>query len=1019
MVPPGPLAGGTELSATKQRLMEKWLTGGAGPQAPRIPRRGLDTADLSFAQERLWFLSQLHPESSYHHMVEAIRVRGPLDRDALTYALEQVVRRHEALRTVFHVIAGEPRQVVLAEQPLAFDVDPRVRGEDEAVERLRRDSDRPFDLERGPLVRFLLTPLGADDHVLMVTMHHLVGDGMSMGILFRELFAWYAARTGGQEAPALPALPLSYPDFAQWQRDLLRGPELERRLAHWGRILREPLPTLNRLTDRPRRGRTSLRAVSRAFTLTEPVATRLRALAREHQATLFMALLAGFNTLVHLRSGDEDIVTGSVVHGRDQPEVEHLIGFFANTLALRFDLSGGLTFTEILERTRGTCLEAYAHRDTPIEVVAAELRPGRNGGDNPLFQAAVVGENPAGAARMGDLEVAAFDFGLDTSEFDLVLHYWETEGRIEGGVRGSVDLFDPESVDRFTADLERLFTAVLDAPGVPVTELGLLGDSLGQPSTPVSLTAAVPVPHESAAAAPDDDASLTATEREVAAVWREVLGLREVDPDEDFFDAGGHSLRAVRVLLRLRERLGVDLPVQVFFEAPTVTALAAVFDRARAEGGTGAGQEATADAEAAVLRADAVLDEDIVCAGAPVDPARVAAPEHLFLTGATSFLGAHLLARLLDVTGARLHVLVDAEGPGEAERALARALARFRLDVPMDRVTVLAGSLREPLLGLSPMTFARLAGTLDAIHHVGCEANLAQPYARLRAANAGGTAEVLRLAARSRTKPVHYVSSPGVLFARDTEPGVLRTDGRVDADAVLPSGYVRSRWVAEELVDEGRRRGVPVSVYRPGRLGGDSVTGGGDPDSAFWRFIGACAGLGAVPDFGPDADFDLVPVDFAVAALVELSLSGTASGGTYHLANPVRTRLDAVVARLRAAGYRLVETDPERWARLVSKDVLDAGGDEGSVPVAALAGASHGMPGFGSLRLDVTGTLDALAGTGVSCPVVDGPLLDRYVDHLIGAGLLPPPRPDRADDGPTRIPHAPRDVRDSRSENPV
>ncbi|MFD6431823.1 thioester reductase domain-containing protein [Streptomyces venezuelae] len=1018
MVPPGSRADGAELSTTKQRLMAKWLTGGAGPQAPRIPRRGLDTADLSFAQERLWFLAQLHPESAYHHMVEAIRLRGPLDVDALRHALEQVVRRHEALRTVFHVQAGEPRQVVVAGQPLAFDVDDRVRGDDEAVDLLRQDSDRPFDLTKGPLIRFRLMPLGGDEHVLMVTMHHLVGDGMSMGILFRELFAFYAARVEGKDVAPLPELPVGYPDFAQWQRDLLRGPELERRLAHWSRALREPLPTLDRLTDRPRRGRTSLRAVSRAFTLDEPVATRLRALAREHQATLFMALLAGFNTLVHLRSGDEDIVTGSVVHGRDQPEVENLIGFFANTLALRFDLPAGLTFAQVLQRVRETCLEAYAHRDTPIEVVAAELRPGRNGGDNPLFQAAVVGENPAGAARMGDLEVAAFDFGLDTSEFDLVLHYWETDGRIDGGVRGSVDLFDPESVDRFTEDLQRLFAAVLDAPDLPVAELGLLEapvDRADQPS-PVVTEAAT---DEATVATAGSDAALTATEREVAAVWREVLGLREVDPDEDFFEAGGHSLRAVRVLLRLRERLGVDLPVQVFFDAPTVTELAAVFDRARAAGGTGAAQEDTADADAAELRADAVLAEDVVAAAAPVDPARVAAPEHLFLTGATSFLGAHLLARLLTVTGARLHVLVDAEGPGEAERALARALARFRLDVPLERVTVLAGSLREPFLGLSPMTFARLAGTVDAIHHVGCEANLAQPYRQLKAANAGATAEVLRLAARARTKPVHYVSSPGVLFARGADPGVLRPDGRVPADAVLPSGYVRSRWVAEELADEGRRRGIPVSVYRPGRLGGDSVTGSGDPDAAFWRFIGACVELGAVPDFGADADFDLVPVDFAVAALTHLSLTPSALGGTYHLANPERSRLDTVVARLRAAGYRLASTDADRWSRLVSEDVLDAGGDEGSVPVAALAGASHGMPGFGSLRLDVSGTLDALAGSGVRCPAVDGPLLDRYVNHLVGAGLLPAPdRAGPAPHSPGTLP-APREAQDFRSENTV
>ncbi|NGO73753.1 condensation domain-containing protein, partial [Streptomyces boncukensis] len=592
MVPPGPLTDGEPLSVTKRRLMEKWLTGGAGPQAPVIPCRGLDTAELSFAQERLWFLAQLHPDSAYHHMVEAIRISGPLDVQALRYALERVVGRHDALRTVFRVQDGEPRQVVLAHQTVAFDIEAEVRTEEETVAWLRADSDRPFDLAAGPLIRFLLAPLGPDEHVLMVTLHHLVGDGMSMGILFRELFACYAARTEGREPAGLPALPVGYADFAQWQRDLLRGQELERRLAHWRRILREPLPTLDGVTDRPRRGRTSLRAVSRPFRLAEPVATRLRALARDHQATLFMALLAGFNTLVHLRSGDEDIVTGSVVHGRDQPEVEHLIGFFANTLALRFDLSGGLTFRQVLERVRDSCLDAYSHRDTPIEVVAAELRPGRNGGDNPLFQAAVVGENPAGAARMGDLEVGAFDFGLDTSEFDLVLHYWETGGRVDGGVRGSVDLFEPGSVDRFTADLERLFSAVLEAPDAPVAELGPLAAPAPEP--PARPATAAAVPGEPAAGGPAEAAGLSATEQEVAAVWREVLGIREVDPDEDFFEAGGHSLRAVRVLLRLRERLGVDLPVQAFFEAPTVTELAAVLDRERAAEHTGGTHEPAA-----------------------------------------------------------------------------------------------------------------------------------------------------------------------------------------------------------------------------------------------------------------------------------------------------------------------------------------------------------------------------------------------------------------------------------------
>ncbi|WP_158678615.1 thioester reductase domain-containing protein [Streptomyces sulphureus] len=985
MVPP--LSDDAELSAAKARLMEKWLAGGAQPQAPAVRRADRPgPAPLSFPQERLWFLAQLHPGSSYHNMVETLRLRGRLDRHALHRSLEQVVRRHDALRTVFDVHEGEPRQTVLEEQPLVLTTDPDPVSEDRAVELLREESQGPFDLTTGPLIRFRLTPLGPQDHALAVTMHHLVGDGMSMGILFRELFALYGAHTGGPE-PALPELPVRYTDFARWQRKLLRGEELRRRVDHWRTTLHEPLPTLDRLTDRPRRGSTSLRAISRPFALSASVSQGLRNLARDRQATPFMVLLAGFKALVHRRTGDEDLVTGSVVHGRDHPEVEHLVGFFANTLALRTDLSGGPSFTELLERVRLTCLEAYAHRDTPFEAVAAELRPGRNGGDNPLFQAAVVGEDPAGTARMGELEVGAFDFGLDTSEFDLVLHYWETDGRIEGGVRGSADLFDAGSVDLFTAQLEQLFGEVVRDPEQRVAALPV---SLAGTAPPASSPGGPGETSSHGDGTPAEAAPLTPTEEAVAAVWREVLGTRDIAPDEDFFEVGGHSLRAVRVLLRLRERLGVDLPVQTFFAAPTVSALAAEFDRA-----TGGAVHEAAEPEgddAAPLLADAVLPAEISCPSS-TPHADASLPKHILLTGVDSFLGAHLLAALLEATGARVHCLVDAAGPAEAEQTLARALARYGAEAAEERVTVLPGSLREPLLGLSPIAFARLAERIDAIHHTGCEANLALPYEQLRPANAGGTTEVLRLAARGRVKPVHYVSSPGVLFPRDAAPGLLRTDGRVPAGSVLPSGYVRSRWVAEELVEEARRRGLPASVYRPGRLGGHSATGAGDPDSAFWQFLRACVALEAVPRFGPDADLDIVPVDYAAGAVAALSLRPQALGGTYHLAHPVRTRFDAVVGRLRAAGYPLTEIPPEDWSRRVAADALATGldGDETSTAVAALTSSSRAMPDFGSLRLDVGGTVAALAGSGVECPMVDGPLLDRFLGHLLDAGLLPPP----------------------------
>ncbi|MEV0055382.1 thioester reductase domain-containing protein [Saccharopolyspora shandongensis] len=966
------------MSATKQRLLDKWLSGVDGGET--IPRRvTAEPVPLSFAQERMWFLAQLNPDSGYLNMVETLRLTGALDEDALRRALEQLVRRHASLRTVFTADDGDPVQVVLADVPLPLVVTD-FDGERAAIEWLQAECQRPFDLAREPSVRFHLVRTGPGDRLLMTTLHHIAGDGLSLAILCRELFALYAAFESGEPDP-LPPLPIQYPDFSEWQRGRLTGQLLRDQVDYWRAALGEPVPVIDQLADHVRHGEPSLRVVNAPVRLSAELSAAVRASAREHEATLFMTVLAGFTALLHRCTGRTDLVLGSVVHGRDRPETEHVIGMFANTLALRADLPAA-AFTDVLRVVRQTCLGAFSHRETPIDLLVAELKPGRNHGQNPLFQVACVWEAAAEEAdRMGAVRVAPVDFELDASEFDLVLHCWEEGGRINGVLRGSTDLFRQETVDRLAGALPDLLAEAVADPRRPVLDL-LPGLEIGARTAPrrTERTAATT---PTAGAEPG-----TETEWAVAEVFAEVLGRPSVAADDDFFELGGHSLRAMRVLLRLRKRLGVDLAPQTFFDAPTVGALAAAIDRAR-DGAAGGADDID-------LRAEAVLDPEIT----PPGPAGRTELREVLLTGAESFYGVHVLAELLARTDAVVHCLVEAEEPEQAEELLSAAVAENRLEprVAPERLRVVAGSLREPLLGLSRIGFDRLAGKLDAIYHLGCESNLTYSYRQLKAANVDATREVLRLATRGRNKPVHYMSSPSALIHRDGISAALPEDGRLDPAEVLSTGYPRTRWVAEEMVRAASGRGVPAAIYRPGRITGSAGTGAGQIDMAFWKFIRSCLELGAIPyrsgDPGTDVDLDMVPMDYVAAALVHISLRPIDDLRTYHLANPRRIRLRTVIDHLRAAGYRLRAVDGAEWSELVQSAADDGRPDDVVSSFAALQSRAADLPRFGSLRLDTTNTLAALAGSAIRCPEVDDGVLAGYLAFFLDNGLLKPPPED-------------------------
>ncbi len=437
-----------------------------GEERSGIPRRqGDGPAPLSFAQERLWFLDRLEPGSNAYNVSGNLRLHGPLDLGVLTASLDGLVARHEALRTVFAAGEDGPVQVVApALRVLLPPVDLQALPDRVAEARRlgREEFGRPFDLAAGPLLRATLLRLEPEEHILLLTLHHIVTDGWSMRIFLRELTGLYDALSQGRPSP-LPELPIQYADFAAWQRAWLSGEVLSSQLAWWRERMADAPAALELPVDHPRAPLQSRRAGHVSFRLSEEVSERLPALARERGATVFMVLLAAFQILLQRHTGQEDIVVGTPIANRNRVELEGLIGFFANSLALRSDLSGDPVFAELLGRVRETALGAFGHQDLPFEKLVAELRPERDLTRAPVFQVMFVLQNVRSAGALlqaGGLRVESFGMLLDTAKFDLTLSLSEGERWISGQIDYNGDLIEPATALRLAGHFQRLLGGI-------------------------------------------------------------------------------------------------------------------------------------------------------------------------------------------------------------------------------------------------------------------------------------------------------------------------------------------------------------------------------------------------------------------------------------------------------------------------------------------------------------------------------------------------------------------------------
>jgi amino acid adenylation domain-containing protein len=433
---------------------------------------------LSFGQERLWFIEQLSPGNCGYSIPATFQLRGPLDVAALEKAFIELLRRHEALRTTFGTTDGEPVQVIHDLVDLRLIV-VNVSSVDEARRLAEEDARTPFDLSQGPLFRVRLLRLSAEDHILHITVHHAVSDGWSMRVLFREIEALYAAFCDGKPS-LLPELPVQYADFAQWQRSSLQGEVIAKQLSYWRKQLEGAPELLELPTDRPRPPVGTHCGSTLRFRLPKGLSEQVKGLSRREGVTPFMVFLTAFNVLLGRYSGQVKIVVGTPTANRTHVEVEPLIGFFVNTLALATDLSGDPTFKELVKRVRETSLNAYAHQDLPFEKLVDELKPERNLSHSPIFQVMFALQNQqtwsARALGLQGIDVERFSIATSTALFDLTLSIFEREDGF-ALFEYNTDLFDRSTVERMMGHFTTLLEAAAVSPGTRVAHLPLLTET--------------------------------------------------------------------------------------------------------------------------------------------------------------------------------------------------------------------------------------------------------------------------------------------------------------------------------------------------------------------------------------------------------------------------------------------------------------------------------------------------------------------------------------------------------------
>ncbi len=542
---------------------------------PLVPISRNGNLSLSFSQERLWFLEQLEPSrSSAYNMPSAFRITGALNVSALEQSLNEILRRHEALRTTFSSIEGKPVQVIHPELTLTLpiielqDISPDQQ-QSKAMQLIREEVQRPFDLSQLPLLRTILLRLGEDEYLLLLSVHHIVVDFWSKGILFQELSALYEAFSTKKPSP-LPELPIQYADFAVWQRQWLQGEFLEVLLNYWKQQLDSNLCELQLPTDRPRSALQARHGADQKLVLPKELTKELKTLSRQEGTTLFAVLLAAFKVLLYHYTEQNDIFVCSPIANRNRKEVKGLIGYFVNLLILRTNFSGNPSFQELLGRIRKVTSGGYAYQDLPVQQLVKSL----NLLQTPLSRVMFGFQNTAiHSLDLPGLTVRTLDIDGGTANFDLYLYLLEEEGTLTAILKYNTDLFDDTTVVQMLNHFQTVLENIVVNPEKSISLLLLLSEVEQQQlidKRPGQLSSR----QERVYVAPCNPLELQLTQ-----LWSQVLGIQSISVKDNFFELGGESLLAMSLFAQIEKRFGQTLPLMTLFQAPTVEQLAKILSQ--------------------------------------------------------------------------------------------------------------------------------------------------------------------------------------------------------------------------------------------------------------------------------------------------------------------------------------------------------------------------------------------------------------------------------------------------------
>jgi thioesterase domain-containing protein/acyl carrier protein len=565
--------------AAKKDLWEaiRTIIGLQNQAPPLLPVDRNHPLSLSFTQERLWFLEQLGASGSAYNIPFAFRLQGNLNFAALEQSLNALLQRHEALRTTFTAAANQPFQVIAPPLTLTLNkVDVPVdspTGQDSQVQHyVRQDAQTPFDLTQGPLLRATLLQLTETEHVLLLTVHHIIFDGWSEGVLWRELAAFYEAFSAGESAP-LPDLPIQYGDFAVWQRQWLQGDFFQALIDYWKAELGDGLEELQIPIDYPRPALQTRQSTCQQITLSEELTTALKKLSRQAGATLFATLLSAFKVLLHRYTTQEDVFVCTPIANRNRKELQGLIGYFVNLLILRTDLSGNPDFRTLMGRVRQGVSGAYAHQDLPVQQVVSQLNLSQTALSKVMF---VLQNTPGQVPQLSGLTVTSLDTDNGIADFDLFFSLTEDAGTLTGALKYNTDLFDAVTITRMLQHFQAVLEQVVENPESPITDLLPLSDEEQQQLEAGRLRAQLRA--EMAGVRSQTSSPLIkprdALELQLTKIWSDVLGRSDLGVTDNFFELGGESLIAMRLFAQIEAHLGKTLPLATLIQAPTVEQLA-------------------------------------------------------------------------------------------------------------------------------------------------------------------------------------------------------------------------------------------------------------------------------------------------------------------------------------------------------------------------------------------------------------------------------------------------------------